>query len=421
MRPSLLLHPLPLAAIALTAVNDHLLKGNGALPDWLTGKLSDFAGLFFFPIALVAAFEAVARGRWSRMQAVLPALAAALTGALFVLCKLSPATCARLPVAVTADASDLLALPTLPLACCWIARRQRRPPVAAAAWARLAALGAAALTSAATSPLMGPNYFRPLPIWSVVAPASRPLACAAAELWVSRSGTEGVGVTLALRAREQDCMLRIDRIAFVLPEAGVSATAQGFPRELALVAGASDHHLYLPFAFDNATAWRRQQLRATVELQAADTAGAPPVRFDLIQRQPPAPEWGTYSNHFHRVWGVPAELLVTETSPEGVTFLVRLGPPTATSTVRLGALQLSRGKTSIATAARAVTVELAAGEQVDVPFFLPVDAARRASLEGDVMAATVRDVTATLEFLHGDSDPEIANWQVEVTRERKAP
>jgi hypothetical protein len=293
--------------------------------------------------------------------------------------------------------------------------------VAAAAWARLAALGAAALTSAATSQLRGPNYYRPLPIWSVVAPASRPLACADAELWVSRSGTEGVGVTLAVRARERDCMLRIDRIDVALPEAGVAATAPGFPQALALVAGASEHHLYLPFAFDNGTAWRRRQVHATVELQATATAGAPSVRFDLIQRQPTAPEWGTYANNFHGPWGVPAELLVTETSPEGVTFVARLGPPTSTRTVRLGALELSQGKTSIATAARPVTVELAAGERVDVPFFLPVDAARRATLARDVTAATQRDVTVTLEFLQGDGDPEVAEWQVEVTRERKAP
>jgi len=31
-----LVHPLPLAAIALTAINDHVLKGSGLLPAWLT-------------------------------------------------------------------------------------------------------------------------------------------------------------------------------------------------------------------------------------------------------------------------------------------------------------------------------------------------------------------------------------------------
>ncbi|MBL9036956.1 MAG: hypothetical protein JNG84_00445, partial [Archangium sp.] len=44
--------PLPLFAVALLAINDHLLKGSGLVPALVTGKLSDFAGLFFFPLFL---------------------------------------------------------------------------------------------------------------------------------------------------------------------------------------------------------------------------------------------------------------------------------------------------------------------------------------------------------------------------------
>jgi hypothetical protein len=52
------MHPLSLAAILLLLVNDHLLKQ--ADPSWLTGKVSDIAGLFFFPflLALVLALGA---------------------------------------------------------------------------------------------------------------------------------------------------------------------------------------------------------------------------------------------------------------------------------------------------------------------------------------------------------------------------
>lgn len=50
-----LLHPVPLLAIAVLAVNDHVLKA--AAPGLVTGKLSDIAGLAFFPTALVAAWE----------------------------------------------------------------------------------------------------------------------------------------------------------------------------------------------------------------------------------------------------------------------------------------------------------------------------------------------------------------------------
>jgi hypothetical protein len=43
-------HPYSVAAAVTLAVNDHILKG--LAPGWLTGKLSDFAGLFFFPYLL---------------------------------------------------------------------------------------------------------------------------------------------------------------------------------------------------------------------------------------------------------------------------------------------------------------------------------------------------------------------------------
>ncbi len=48
---SCLVHPFSLLALALLALNDHYLKGIG--PAWLTGKLSDFAGLFYFPFLVI--------------------------------------------------------------------------------------------------------------------------------------------------------------------------------------------------------------------------------------------------------------------------------------------------------------------------------------------------------------------------------
>jgi len=49
-----LAQPVTLGSIALLLINDHLLKGH--YPSALTGKLSDFAGLFFFPFLLAALF-----------------------------------------------------------------------------------------------------------------------------------------------------------------------------------------------------------------------------------------------------------------------------------------------------------------------------------------------------------------------------
>lgn len=51
----LFLHPFPLAATATLLINDYVLKA--AWPGVVTGKLSDFAGLFIFPIILVCLAE----------------------------------------------------------------------------------------------------------------------------------------------------------------------------------------------------------------------------------------------------------------------------------------------------------------------------------------------------------------------------
>ena len=45
-----LIHPLSLSAMTVLGLNDHFLKF--AYPGFLSGKLSDFAGLIFFPLLL---------------------------------------------------------------------------------------------------------------------------------------------------------------------------------------------------------------------------------------------------------------------------------------------------------------------------------------------------------------------------------
>lgn len=81
------MHPLPMAAVLLLAINDHWLKQ--AHPSALTGKLSDFAGLFFFPLLLEAFVEvALAWGRRYRgpsMRRLVPLVL--VTGASFGLMK----------------------------------------------------------------------------------------------------------------------------------------------------------------------------------------------------------------------------------------------------------------------------------------------------------------------------------------------
>lgn len=81
------MHPLPLASVVLLAVNDHWWKQ--AYPSMITGKLSDLAGLFFFPL-LLEAFVEVARalvGRYRGPSMRLLVSMVLLTGMSFALMK----------------------------------------------------------------------------------------------------------------------------------------------------------------------------------------------------------------------------------------------------------------------------------------------------------------------------------------------
>ena len=82
----LVLHPVPLVALAVLLLNDHVLKA--AAPGGVTGKLSDVAGLAFFPFLLLAVRDVVTR----RAPTVAAAgVAAALTAVVFAAVKLSTA------------------------------------------------------------------------------------------------------------------------------------------------------------------------------------------------------------------------------------------------------------------------------------------------------------------------------------------
>jgi hypothetical protein len=98
---SAMLHPLTLLSLVLLVVNDHFLKW--AHPSWLTGKLSDVAGMILAPIVLSVATRH--RAPW------LCALAVAIV---FTLVKTwSPANhawCSMLGPLVL-DPTDLIALP----------------------------------------------------------------------------------------------------------------------------------------------------------------------------------------------------------------------------------------------------------------------------------------------------------------------
>lgn len=138
-----LLHPVPLVAIATLVINDHWLKA--AYGTWWTGKLSDVAGMLFFPLLLQAAWEVITRRPPTR-RALLSAAVA--TGLVFGLVQVwAPMTelyalglgALQWPfralrgmgfsrVQVTPDPSDLWTLPALAGAVAAGWRRARQKP-----------------------------------------------------------------------------------------------------------------------------------------------------------------------------------------------------------------------------------------------------------------------------------------------------
>ena len=137
------IQPAVLLALAVLILNDHWLKHAGLLPGSVTGKLSDFAGLLYFPLFATAGLRWVGslvapllRGGGPALQRALRltprklALSCAVTGLAFSALQLS-ARCAELYVAgtaalgfashVTQDITDLWALTALPLTY-WLGR-----------------------------------------------------------------------------------------------------------------------------------------------------------------------------------------------------------------------------------------------------------------------------------------------------------
>ncbi|BBE43740.1 hypothetical protein F6X56_05945 [Rhodococcus erythropolis] len=123
----LLLSPWPLVSVSVILVNDHVLKG--AFGNTMTGKLSDVAGVFLFPLLLLSVLEVLRRKLAGRAAIV---WSIAVTGIGFAAVKtVSPIGDAYewvigffrwtaggfrgelLPIVVFRDPSDLWVLPIL--------------------------------------------------------------------------------------------------------------------------------------------------------------------------------------------------------------------------------------------------------------------------------------------------------------------
>lgn len=301
---ALLLRPAALLALLALALNDHLLKGAAAgwdatypaaaaLGRWLTGKVSDVAGMYLFPLVLAALGEAAARvSGWAPRRRTLAWMASGSTAAIFAAVKVWPganAALARMVGPMALDATDLLALPMTLLAAREIALGSPAPgqlaeTSPAARVTRLAAICVATLVCAATTQAP-PNY----PSWQALGPDEHRIGCARVEAWVSKSGKEGFGVTVDLRSVAGDggCHVELTQASF--RDAAGTLTEAALPPPLD-ACGDVRTHAYLPFAFDNQALWNRSlqnpAFRSGV-LVLGIRAGVDPIRLVTIPLQQP--------------------------------------------------------------------------------------------------------------------------------------
>jgi hypothetical protein len=211
-------------ALALLVVNDWVLKGAGVLPGWVTGKLSDLAGMVVAPVVLATLLALVrvppAAGRL---------VAAGAVGLVFAALKLDATFAAtydsawnalthalRLPLEsqTAVDATDLVALTLLP-AGATLAGRLAPDPAAR----RSGALALGLLACAATSPAP----LRYPPHWVLSDPSldrmwGDRVDAGAVVVQVGRHSSDGAfEIAVELAARESTLALDAGDISLDLP------------------------------------------------------------------------------------------------------------------------------------------------------------------------------------------------------------
>jgi len=120
----LLSHPLTILSLIILFVNDWFLRLY--TPSWLTGKIGDFAWLFFFPIGLAAVLSILIPAHLLKKEDIVKFSAFIITGLIFTLPKTIPPinqalnqfleSMLKLSINIRRDPSDLLALFSLGLA-----------------------------------------------------------------------------------------------------------------------------------------------------------------------------------------------------------------------------------------------------------------------------------------------------------------
>jgi hypothetical protein len=117
----LLTHPLTLMALCILLINDHLLRR--FYPSWWTGKIGDFAWMFFIPFAVAVLLALVVPHTLPSQEKIVGLLSFCLTGIFFTLAKTIPTFHAAIhsffsqtisyPILFQCDPTDIVALLSL--------------------------------------------------------------------------------------------------------------------------------------------------------------------------------------------------------------------------------------------------------------------------------------------------------------------
>lgn len=125
-------------------------------------------------------------------------------------------------------------------------------------------LVAVALAAAASLATSAPRLVRNYPAWQIEGLGARRLDCAVVDLWVSKSGKQGFGVTFEVVPQTPDCRFEIRSARFSAGSLSQPASRLPEPRMLSQRA-----HSYVPFAFDNEALWNAEVDDGRLEIELA--------------------------------------------------------------------------------------------------------------------------------------------------------
>ena len=152
----------------------------------------------------------------------------------------------------------------------------------------MACVAVAAVASVATSRVPPPpcptSEARDFAVWTMPPEQRQPQGCAGVSAWVSRSGKQGVGVTLrVLNLSEATCEIEVLGSLFEHERASVQGDTESPSLRLA---PRRDGHIFLAHHFDSEALWNASENRARYLLHTAVNGVEQPLwRISMTQQR----------------------------------------------------------------------------------------------------------------------------------------